>query len=573
MPVPPKSVQQAAALGLRLRREHGRGGTEVGVARARDLSNGVNVSDETVTRMRSYFSRHAVDKEADSYSEDPDDPSAGYVAWLLWGGDAGREWAESLREDNDASTPAAPSERRKGSRRNPAGSASGSRGGIEIDDATEQALRTKLDEHNEKHSAASKRTDLGVLKAVYRRGAGAFSTSHRPGMTRGQWAMARVNAFLELLRTGKPGSAKYITDNDLLPAEHARSTREDGVRYLELAARFDQQAPELPAGLRELLAPPQRLPNGRVIIEGVGAMPAVKTYGGRREYTPYAVLAAAADRYDGLSVDDEHATGIASPSNPGVEHGVILSAERLDDCQAIKLRMRFDRMPVKRGLSVGYHPVRIDATPGETEQGERYDARWLDATPNHVAQTNNPRVAGAAMRLDAFINPKSGGSAMAQITIDGVSAEVSDAFAQAWRSDKQAAADRLDSTTKERDALQGEVKALQAQADARNDAEAILAEARKLAKLWAQAAPRLDKETADRLDAMDEGEIMRAVVERAFPGMDFSDDELHGAYKVALGKQAEDMKPEAAADIDDMPERKDSRTGGTLDAKWLKQNF
>ena len=61
--------------------------------------------------------------------------------------------------------------------------------------------------------------------------------------------------------------------------------------------------------------------------------------------------------------------------------------------------------------------------------------------------------------------------------------------------------------------------------------------------------------------------------QRSIIGMDFSDDELHGAYKVALGKQAEDMKPEAAADIDDMPERKDSRTGGTLDAKWLKQNF
>lgn len=573
MPVPPKSVQQAAAHGLRLRREHGRGGTEVGVARARDLSGGVNVSDETIARMRSYFSRHAVDKEAESYSEDPDSPSAGYVAWLLWGGDAGRKWAESLREDSDASTPAAPSERRKGSRRNPKGSASGSRGGIEINDATEQALRNKVDEHNEKHTAASKRTDLGVLKAVYRRGAGAFSTSHRPGMTRNQWSMGRVNAFLKLLRTGKPDSAKYTTDNDLLPKEHARSTREDGVRYLQLAARFDQQAPELPAGLRELLEPPQRLPNGRVIIEGVGAMPAVKTYGGRREYTPYAVLAAAADRYDGLSVDDEHATGIASPSNPGVEHGVILSADRLDDYQAIKLRMRFDRMPHKRGLSVGYHPVRIDATPGETEHGERYDARWLDATPNHVAQTNSPRVAGAAMRLDAFINPKSGGAAMAQITIDGVSAEVSDAFAQAWRSDKQAAADRLDSTTKERDALQGEVKALQAQDDARDDSEAILVEARKLAKLWAQAAPRLDKETADRLDAMNEGEIMRAVVERAFAGMDFGDDELHGAYKVALGKQAEDMKPEAAADIDDMPERKDSRSGGALDAKWLKQDF
>ena len=34
------------------------------------------------------------------------------------------------------------------------------------------------------------------LKKVYRRGAGAFSQSHRPGQTRGSWAMARVNSVL-----------------------------------------------------------------------------------------------------------------------------------------------------------------------------------------------------------------------------------------------------------------------------------------------------------------------------------------------------------------------------------------
>ena len=35
-----------------------------------------------------------------------------------------------------------------------------------------------------------------MLKAVYRRGAGAYSTSHAPKMSRDGWAMARVNAFL-----------------------------------------------------------------------------------------------------------------------------------------------------------------------------------------------------------------------------------------------------------------------------------------------------------------------------------------------------------------------------------------
>lgn len=63
------------------------------------------------------------------------------------------------------------------------------------------------------------------MKAVYRRGAGAYSVSHRPGMTRNQWAMGRVNAFLRLLKSGKPSKSSYTTDNDLLPASHPRSTK------------------------------------------------------------------------------------------------------------------------------------------------------------------------------------------------------------------------------------------------------------------------------------------------------------------------------------------------------------
>ncbi|MBU3720549.1 MAG: hypothetical protein FGM22_07285 [Burkholderiaceae bacterium] len=93
--VPPKDVQEAAARGLELRREHGRGGTEVGVARARDLSNGRRLSMETVKRMRSYFARHDVDKKGKDWGN-KSNPSAGYIAWLLWGGDPGREWVEGI---------------------------------------------------------------------------------------------------------------------------------------------------------------------------------------------------------------------------------------------------------------------------------------------------------------------------------------------------------------------------------------------------------------------------------------------------------------------------------------------
>lgn len=123
-------------------------------------------------------------------------------------------------------TPAKRSERRRGSARNKPGTASGARGGIKISEATEKTLRDKVAAHNADNRAKSKRADLGMLKAVYRRGAGAFSTSHSPRVrSRDQWALARVNAFLRILATGRPRNAKYTGDNDLLPAGHPRSTR------------------------------------------------------------------------------------------------------------------------------------------------------------------------------------------------------------------------------------------------------------------------------------------------------------------------------------------------------------
>lgn len=90
--VPPQAVRNNAKRGLELRQKHGRGGTAVGVARARDLSNGKALSLDTLKRMNSYFARHEVDKKGEGWGVD----SAGYIAWLLWGGDAGRSWAKSI---------------------------------------------------------------------------------------------------------------------------------------------------------------------------------------------------------------------------------------------------------------------------------------------------------------------------------------------------------------------------------------------------------------------------------------------------------------------------------------------
>ena len=95
--VPPQGVQSNARRGLELRREFNRGGTEVGVARARSLSNGQSIPLETIRRMVSYFARHEVDKKGEDWGN-TSNPSAGYIAWLLWGGDAGKTWADSISE-------------------------------------------------------------------------------------------------------------------------------------------------------------------------------------------------------------------------------------------------------------------------------------------------------------------------------------------------------------------------------------------------------------------------------------------------------------------------------------------
>ena len=122
-----------------------------------------------------------------------------------------------------AQTPAPPSDRVKGSKTNPKGSASGKRGGIEIGESVAQALQGMVDKHNDRYKAKSKKVDLGSLKAVFRRGAGAFSVSHRPGMTRNQWAYGRVKAFLKLVGTGERKEA-YTGDLDLLPSGHPQKT-------------------------------------------------------------------------------------------------------------------------------------------------------------------------------------------------------------------------------------------------------------------------------------------------------------------------------------------------------------
>ena len=134
---------------------------------------------------------------------------------------------------SSAQTPAKPDERKKGSGVNKPGSAGTSpdakekakealnkkdekqlisKAEITFSQKVTDALKEKVKNHNAKHS---KKVTLGQLKKVYRRGSGAFSSSHRPGQSRAAWSMARVNTFLRMQSGGKVKDSYRRADQDI----------------------------------------------------------------------------------------------------------------------------------------------------------------------------------------------------------------------------------------------------------------------------------------------------------------------------------------------------------------------
>ena len=222
---PTQGMAEEAKRGLEWRKKFNRGGTEVGVARAVQLVNQERLSPRTVRRMHSFFSRHEVDKRAEGFRQgEAGYPSAGRIAWSLWGGDAGQTWARrtaaKLDKERDAKfeieaimmpccddcDPLPYGDQK-----------------AEVSEKVKKALREKVKEHNDKHGdKKGKRVTLRMLSAVFRRGVGAYRTNpesvRRNVSGSDQWAYARVNAFLYAVRRGRFRSGKF--DLDLLPSGH-----------------------------------------------------------------------------------------------------------------------------------------------------------------------------------------------------------------------------------------------------------------------------------------------------------------------------------------------------------------
>ena len=106
------------------------------------------------------------------------------------------------------------------------GDASTSRG-AKVSKQDEATLKEKSDDFNKRYKdKLGYGVNVGTLKAVFQRGLGAFNVSHSPKVSNpSQWAFARVNAFLYLVKNGRPQNPKYTGDFDLLPKGHPKSNK------------------------------------------------------------------------------------------------------------------------------------------------------------------------------------------------------------------------------------------------------------------------------------------------------------------------------------------------------------
>ena len=180
---------------------------------------------------------------------EPYNKGCGGLLWDAWGGEEGIRWAEGKLDEINAneskldlaeyddkgrikrSKKAPKSDTpnpnpKRGSSRNRKGAAGRSRG-VNVPDRVLKSLQKKADDFNDKYkSKKGYGTTVGQLKSVYQRGVGAFQTSHSPEVKSAeQWGQARVNAYIYLLKNGKPQNAKYTTDYDLLPKKHPKSSK------------------------------------------------------------------------------------------------------------------------------------------------------------------------------------------------------------------------------------------------------------------------------------------------------------------------------------------------------------
>lgn len=233
----PQAAVNNAKRAIKYKKEKGTTcGTIIGWRRAAQIASKSKISRETISRVAS-FKRHQQNKDV------PYDEGCGGIMWDAWGGSAMIEWAIKKLKQIDKEklakvgkrggvkkSPKAPKSKTKNPNPKGKGTARGdakTSRGAKVSSADLKKLQKKSDDFNGRYKEKlGYGVTVGQLKAVFQRGLGAFNTSHSPNVKSAtQWAMARVNAYLYLVKNGRPQNKKYTTDYDLLPKKHPKSKK------------------------------------------------------------------------------------------------------------------------------------------------------------------------------------------------------------------------------------------------------------------------------------------------------------------------------------------------------------
>jgi hypothetical protein len=195
----PQAATTNAKRAIKYKEENGSScGTIVGWTRARQIANREKLTRRTIARVAS-FKRHQQHKDV------PYDEGCGGIMWDAWGGSEMIEWAINKLDRIDKPK----NEEKK-----------------EVSDRIKATLKNKMEKHNEDVKDLKKdwnpKVTVAKLEKVFLRGVGAYYTnpeSVREGVTGpDQWAIARVNSFLYVMKNGRYRGGKH--DTDLLPDKH-----------------------------------------------------------------------------------------------------------------------------------------------------------------------------------------------------------------------------------------------------------------------------------------------------------------------------------------------------------------
>lgn len=90
----PDAVKNNAQRGIDLNEKHGnKCATQTGKVRAQQLAKGSPISADVVKRMASFLAR------AEEYYDPSDTSACGTISYLLWGGKAGKRWADARMKE------------------------------------------------------------------------------------------------------------------------------------------------------------------------------------------------------------------------------------------------------------------------------------------------------------------------------------------------------------------------------------------------------------------------------------------------------------------------------------------